>query len=233
MPRFAKRLQVLTRVVPAVALVLAGPPRLPAQSAQPVPSAVTLLTLTRDTVIDGFPCGPTGRARAEVHGNGRLSECPVPRDTVLSGHRFPRASWPRFTDRGVLVAAWLSQDVRLQGVPCKGTGYKAWAVGFHPNGRLSLCYLSEAAVIDGVPCQAAWFWRELTGTTQLQLYPDGRLRSCRLSRAVTLNGARYKKGQRFTRPESSPTPESNRWASQEVAPEKYRNARQQHRSGAR
>jgi hypothetical protein len=118
---------------------------------------------------------------------------------MLSGHRFPRASWPRFNDSGVLIAAWLSQDVRLQGIPCKGTGYKAWAVGFHPNGRLSLCYLSEVAEIEGIPCQAAWFWRELTGTTQVQLYPDGRLRSCRLARAMTLDGKRWSKGERVTR----------------------------------
>ena len=172
-----------------------------ALTAQPPASPVTLVRLSRDTTIDGFPCAPTGRSRAEVHGNGRLSECPVARDTVLAGHAIPRGSWPRFNDGGVLMAAWLSRDVRLQDIPCKGTGYKAWAVGFHPNGRLAMCYLSAAADIEGVPCQGAWFWRELTGTTQLQLYSDGRLRSCRLARAVTLDGVRYTKGQRITRPE--------------------------------
>jgi hypothetical protein len=171
----------------------------PPIAAQPPAQSATLVRLARDTIIDGFPCGPTGRARAEVHGNGRLSECPVARDTVLAGHAIPRGSWPRFTDRGVLAAAWLARDVRLQDIPCKGTGYKAWAVGFHPSGTLSLCYLSEVAEIDGVPCQAAWFWRELTGTTQVQLYPDGRLRSCRLARAVTVDGVSYDKGDRVRR----------------------------------
>jgi hypothetical protein len=167
--------------------------------AQPATPPVTLLRLARDTVIDGVSCGPTGRARAEVHGNGRLSECPMPRDTVISGHPFPRNSWPRFTDRGVLMAAWLSQDVVLQGVPCKGTGYKAWSVTFHPSGRLSSCYLSREAELDGVPCHSAWFWRELTGSTQVTLHPDGRLRSCRLSRAITLDGTSWRKGQRIVR----------------------------------
>jgi hypothetical protein len=141
--------------------------------AQPTTPPVTLLRLARDTVIDGVSCGATGRARAEVHGNGRLSECPMPRDTVIGGHAFPRASWPRFTDTGVLMAAWFSQDVMLQGVPCKGAGYKAWSVTFHPSGRLSSCYLSREAEIDGVPCQSAWFWRELTGSTQVVLHPAG------------------------------------------------------------
>jgi hypothetical protein len=62
-----------------------------------------------------------------------------------------------------------------------------------------MCYLSRPAEIDGVPCQSAWFWRELTGSTQVQLHDDGRLRSCRLSRDVTLDGVRHHKGDRVTR----------------------------------
>jgi len=46
--------------------------------------------------------------------------------------------------------------VQLQGIPCKGAGYKAWAVGFHPDGTRWLCYRSQVAEIEGVPSQAAW-----------------------------------------------------------------------------
>jgi hypothetical protein len=186
----------VTRPVVALLAVLAGAPSLPAQPATP---PVTLVRLARDTVIDGVTCGPTGRARAEIHGNGRLSECPVARDTTIGGHPFPRGSWPRFTDTGVLLAAWFSRDVTLQGVPCKGAGYKAWSVTFRPGGRLATCYLARAVELDGVPCHAARFWRELTGSTHVVLHPDGRLRSCRLSRAVTIDGTAWRKGQRIVR----------------------------------
>jgi hypothetical protein len=187
------------RVIAVAALTVSLSAGLTVADAQPAAPPVTLLRLARDTVIDGVSCGPTGRARAEIHGNGRLSECPMAHDTVISGHPFPRDSWPRFSDTGLLIAGWLSQDVTLQGIPCKGTGYKAWAVTFHPSGRLAMCYLSRPAEIDGVPCQSAWFWRELTGSTQVQLHDDGRLRSCRLSRDVTLDGVRHHKGDRVTR----------------------------------
>ncbi len=166
---------------------------------QPALEPVTRFTLSRDSVVDGVHCGPTRRASVELHANGRLSECPLWRDTVIAGHALPRETWPRFTETGVLTGAWLPHDLTLQGLPCKGDGYKKWAVRFHASGHLALCYLSTPTVIDGVPCHSAWFWRELRGTTQVQLHDDGRLKSCRLSRDVTLDGVAYRKGQRIER----------------------------------
>ena len=75
--------------------------------------------------------------------------------------------------------AWLPRDVLLQGIPCKGTGYKGWAMRYHPGGRLALCYLSRETTIDGVRCRAGAFLTELSGSTQVTLHPNGRLVRCR------------------------------------------------------
>jgi hypothetical protein len=114
------------------------------------PPAEVRFRVSRDTVIAGISCAPTGRASASVHANGTLVECPVPRDTVIAGHLLPAGTWPRFTNARVLDGAWLPHDHTLQGLICKGTGYKGWAVRFHADGALALCYLAHAQVIDGV-----------------------------------------------------------------------------------
>lgn len=172
---------------------------------QPEAPPATRRQLTRDTVIDGIACAPTGRASAEVHANGVLAACPMPRDTVIAGHLLPAGTWIRLTDRRVLDGAWLPLDTDLQGLRCRGTGFQGWAVRFHPSGRLALCYLAQATVIDGIPCHGAWFWRELTGSTSVSLHDDGRLKSCRLSRAIELDGVKYRKGARIERPAGEAT----------------------------
>jgi hypothetical protein len=167
------------------------------------PPANVRFRVSSDTVIAGVSCAPTGRASASLHANGTLVECPVPRDTVIAGHLLPAGTWPRFTNARMLEGAWLPHDHTLQGLTCKGTGYKGWSVRFHADGSLALCYLAHAQVIDGVPCHGAAFLRELTGSTYVALHANGRLRSCRLSRSITLDSVRISKGQRIERPERS------------------------------
>jgi hypothetical protein len=158
---------------------------------------VRRLRLSRDTVLAGVSCAATGRAYAELYANGGLIECPVAADTTIAGHTFARGTWIRLhQDRG-LDGAWLVRDTELQGLPCKGTGYKGWSVRFHADGRLALCSLSRDATIEGVPCRAGAFLTELSGSTQVQLHPNGRLRSCRLAREFTRNGVTKKRGQRI------------------------------------
>lgn len=123
----------------------------------------------------------------------------MPRDTVIAGHRLPAGTWPLFGETRVLKGAWLPKDLVMQGIDCKGTGYKGWSVRFHANGRLASCYLAHEQEIDGVPCQEAAFFRELTGSTAVALHPNGSLHSCRLARSITQHGARVPKGRRITR----------------------------------
>jgi hypothetical protein len=71
-----------------------------------------------------------------------------------------------------------------------------WAVRYHPDDALTLCYLSREATIDSLPCRPGASVTERTGSTQIALHPNGRLRRCRLARAVTSRGAVLRGGDR-------------------------------------
>lgn len=159
----------------------------------------TRLKFANDTVVGTVHCAPTGKAYAVIHPNGIIDECPLARDTVIDGHALPRGTWIQLNVDAMLVSAWLPRDLELQGVPCKGTGYKGWSVRFHPDGHLALCFLSRDAEIDGVPCLGGSFFRELRGYTGVSFQANGRLRGCRLSRAATVDGKTYPKGARLER----------------------------------
>ncbi len=161
-------------------------------------SQAARVRLVNDTVIAGVHCAPTGRAYAVIHVNGSLDECPVANDTVIAGHALPRLTWLRLLDDRTLDGAWLPEDTELQGVQCKGSGYKGWSVRFYHTGQLSSCYPAIEQTIDGVPCRGAAFLTELTGPTQIALHADGRLRSCRLARSIERDGVKYKGGRRIT-----------------------------------
>ncbi|MCC7001470.1 MAG: hypothetical protein IT357_04870 [Gemmatimonadaceae bacterium] len=176
------------------ALIMTLPAAMPAQE-----PASTRIKLTRDSVVGAVHCAPTGKAYAVIHPNGIVDECPLARDTVIDGHALPRGTWIQLNPDAMLTAAWLPRDVELQGLPCKGTGYKGWSVRFHADGHLALCFLSRDAEIDSVPCLGGSFLRELRGSTHVTLDATGRLRSCRLSRAATIDGRAYPKGARINR----------------------------------
>jgi hypothetical protein len=165
------------------------------QSPAPTPTP-TRIRLSRDTVVAGIRCGPTGRAYAALHANGALEECPLAADSLVEGNLLAKGSWIRLTPEGILDGAWLLRDAQLQGLPCKGTGYKGWAVRFHPDGRLALCYLSREATIDAIPCKAGAFISELSGSTQVMLHHNGKLQSCRVARDVTYRGVALRGGKR-------------------------------------
>lgn len=184
----------LSLVVPLAALCVSLPCALQAQE-----PGGTRIKLAKDTVLGAVHCAPTGKAYAVIHPNGIVDECPLARDTVIDGHALPRGTWIQLNPDAMLIHAWLPRDVELQGVPCKGTGYKGWSVRFHADGHLSLCFLSRDVVLDGVPCLGGSFLRELRGSTHVTLDATGRLRSCRLSRAATIDGKTYAKGARIDR----------------------------------
>lgn len=151
--------------------------------------------LGRDTVIDGIPCQRTGNASAEFHANGRLLECPLQRDTVMWGQPLPAGTWIRLHDDGSAHGAWLSRDTRLSGIACRGDGYRKWAVRFHRNGVLSLCFLRHDTVIEGVPCLSGTFLNELRGRgrTGVVLSTEGRLAQCMAARQFTRGATHYVK----------------------------------------
>lgn len=194
-PRIQKRRQQLRAptLLPILLLVVGMTLPIDAQTANGV-----RIRLSQDTIVAGVRCAPTGRAHAVVYPNGQLDECPLAMDTTIAGHQFPRGTWIRFTEGGVLKSVWLPRPLDVQGLPCKGAGFKGWAVTFHPGGALSLCFLDENATIDGVPCAAASFVRELTGNSGVLLREDGKLLGCRLARDFERGGVVHKKGSRIT-----------------------------------
>ncbi|HEX6587995.1 MAG TPA: hypothetical protein VF039_03150 [Longimicrobiales bacterium] len=160
---------------------------------QQTPAPTRRIRLARDTVIDGIPCAPTGRAYAEFHQpDNRLAECPLSRDFTVRGHAFPAGTWVVLHPDGRLRLAWLSRNAPVGPTTCKGTGYKEWVTTFHDDGTLATCYLPRARTIDGIPCRAGTIWGEITGGVTVHFHPDGRLASCSLSRAITIEGERHR-----------------------------------------
>jgi len=176
----------LRPVVPLLLLAL---------SASALRSQTTRRKLVERTVVDGITCGTTGRAYAEFHASGRLSECPIAADTTIAGHRFFAGTWLRFDETGLLFAGWLSRDTDLNGIACRGDGYKAWAVRFHPDGKLALCYLRTDTEIEGIPCLRGTFWNEIRGGTRTAVLFDrnGKLAQCQAARAFMRGGQTHKK----------------------------------------
>jgi hypothetical protein len=161
-------------------------------AAQPVPaSALVRRPLPRDTVIAGIPCARSGRAPAEFHrAGGQLAGCALSQPFTDAGHRFDTGTWLDRNPDGRLWGAWLSTATSLDGVTCRGEGYKKWSTRFHPNGRLASCYLAADTVIAGVPCMAGSFYREVRGGGKSTLYvgPDGRPVQCQAARDTVRNG---------------------------------------------
>lgn len=176
---------------------LTGAIAVPTRAQTPPPTEIRV-RLSKDTVIAGVRCGPTGRAYAVLFADGALNECPLAADTVIAGHAVPRGTWILLDPARTLRSGWLPRDTDLQGIPCKGNGYKSWHVRFRPDGRLQDCFLSREATIDGVPCKSASFLTELTGSTQVSVHPNGRLWSCRVARDVARNGITVPRGERIT-----------------------------------
>jgi hypothetical protein len=160
--------------------------------------------ISEDTVIDGIPCAKTTRAHAEFYGSGRLAECPLSRDAVVSSASLPRGTWVVFREDGQLDGAWLPQNHVLSGHVCRGEGYRKWSVRFHPDGALKLCFLPETTTIEGVPCLHGTFWNELRGggNTAVHFHTNGWLARCQVARASTVDGRQYKKWEVVVRDSS-------------------------------
>ena len=153
-------------------------------------------TLVRDSVISGVRCAPTGKARASIFPGGQLASCPISRDTVIGKARLVAGTWITLRESGSVRSVWLQKPTEIQGVPCRGDGYKTWSTDLFPDGQLQRCFLSKGAAIDGVPCRNSWFWSEIRGSTHVSLHHNGRLRSCVLSMDFERGGARFRKNQR-------------------------------------
>ena len=160
-------------------------------------TAILRMKLERDTTIDGIRCAPTGRAMASVFSRGGLASCPIAQDSMIANHHFAAGTWIYLTEERTLRAVWLNRDTELQGVSCKGAGYKGWSTEFYRSGALKLCYPAREMTVDGVPCRKASFWAELFGSTQAVFHETGHLRSCSLAAPFERPGVRFEKRDRI------------------------------------
>ncbi|MBD3869410.1 MAG: hypothetical protein IFK94_14915 [Acidobacteria bacterium] len=115
---------------------------------------------------------------------------------VMEGHRLPTGTRVRLDDAGNLDVCFLGLDTELEGHLCRGQGH-GYMTGFHPNGRLRLCWLKNPELIQDIPCRKATFFNDAFGpTVGVEFYPDGSLAGCKLDRDITVEGREIKRGER-------------------------------------
>ena len=90
---------------------------------------LTEVKLDQPTEIEGLLC----MNEALMYPDGRLEGCSLARDTKVSGHMFPKGSWPYFDPPGVLKCVFLEHDYEVQGYLLRGEGIN-YQTCFHTNG---------------------------------------------------------------------------------------------------
>lgn len=158
-------------------------------------------TLTRDTVLQGYPCA---KGYAWFYLGGKLDRCTVSRQTAFGQAQIPAGSiielWPNGTTRYVMLAhnavvlGYNAMGGSLLG-PAEGT-----VTSFYPSGKLRTVYLVDNQIIQGVPCRGGQ-WGILTdpvnGGNFVEFYESGKLKSCKLTRGF----GGQQRGHRLTLPQ--------------------------------
>ena len=129
--------------------------------------------------------------------DGHLSSCILAREHAFGEILLPAQTQLYLRPDGSVRDAHLGKDTTFDGHVCLGRGPGEWMSGFHPNGRLSYCFLVRDETIDGVPCRHGSFWGEVTGGVIVKLHDNGRLASCRLAADITVAGKPFEKGARI------------------------------------
>jgi hypothetical protein len=121
--------------------------------------------LSRDAKIVGveLPAGTTVFFKE----NGDFDYCWLSRPTVIQGFECKghgHSTMTGFYASGKLRYFWPPEDLEVDGVPCKATGFAS--VVLHENGRLRGCRLSRSTTIQG---------REFSDGDDVALDKDGKL----------------------------------------------------------
>jgi hypothetical protein len=150
--------------------------------------------LTANVDIEGVPCAAGYAWRFP---DGRLQRCTLARSARVRGAVLPARTIVVFAPNGSCAQVFLPETTMVEGHACRGGGH-SYMTGFHPNGRLKLCWLDSEETIQGVPCARASFLGELfhRSPSGVELAADGRLVGCRASRDFSVNGSTYVKGER-------------------------------------
>jgi hypothetical protein len=169
---------------------------IPAAAAGQNAHDITYVKLTRDTVVDGIRCGPSGRWKAGFFPSGRLESCALAADAVVRRHALPAQTWIHLREDGELDSVWLPRDAVVQGHLCRGTGNRGWSVSFHPGGGLRSCYLARETVVQGVPCRKGSLWGEIRGGVYIGFHRNGSLATCSAARSFVLNATNFRQRER-------------------------------------
>jgi hypothetical protein len=81
---------------------------------------------------------------------GEFDYCWLSRPTVIQGFECKghgHSTMTGFYPNGRLKYFWPPENLEVDGVPCKATGFQS--VSLHENGRLRMCRLSRATTIQG------------------------------------------------------------------------------------
>ena len=115
---------------------------------------------------------------------------------TIQGHALPEGTRVSVDVEGNLDICFLGRDTDLEGHLCRGKGHN-YMTGFHPNGRLRLCWLRNPETIQGVPCRRATFINDVFGpSVGVAFHPDSSLAGCKLDRDATIEGRAFKSGER-------------------------------------
>ncbi len=119
------------------------------------------------------------------------------RPETIQGHALPAGTRVALDGAGNLDICFLGRDTELEGHLCRGQGHN-YMTGFHPGGRLRLCWLRNPETIGGVPCRRATFLNDAFGpSVGVAFHPDGSLAGCKLDRDFTVQGRELKSGVRI------------------------------------
>ena len=104
--------------------------------------------LIEDSIIEGYPV----ISWIHFYENGKLKQFDLSENFSISNLEFPKGSTIFLNSEGIMVQAYLSKDLEIQGYKCPGGNLKE-AVGFYPSGKLRFFFPKTDVLIDGVPCK--------------------------------------------------------------------------------
>ena len=96
------------------------------------------------------------------------------------------------------IVVFLTENLKVQGVYCRGDKKHGYQTVFYPDGKLKLCWLAKDQIIHGIPCKKTTFWGEVfryfKGSARVEFYRNGKLKRCKLAKDFVIDGKTYKKG---------------------------------------
>jgi len=147
---------------------------------------ITRCRIKEPSIVQGYLC----KGWITFYDNGEIKDFQAAESISIQNIPIPENTRVFLRRDGTLSYCWFSEDVIIQGYRCPG-GYGKATTAFHCNGKLSLVFLREPALIQEIPCREG-------GLSATCFYKSGTLRSCELSKNIEYQGIKYKKRTKLT-----------------------------------